>query len=99
MRVLTALAAVLLAAACQKADAPAAPAASAASPTEVAPAAAPAPAPSTTYGVVSEGEAITPAQALATLAANNGKTVRIAGTVSAVCPMRGWAKSPAPSCC
>jgi hypothetical protein len=88
MRVLTALAAVLLAAACQKADAPAAPApepAPTVAPAEVVPAAAP----TTTYGVVSEGPAITPAQALATLAANNGKTVRIAGIVSAVCPMRG----------
>jgi hypothetical protein len=83
MRVLTALAAVLLSAACQRADAPAAP------PPESAPAAAPAAAPTTTYGVVSEGPAITPAQALATLATNSGKTVRIAGTVSAVCPMRG----------
>jgi hypothetical protein len=84
MRVAAALAALLLAAACQKAEPAPASAASAAA----APAAAPT-ANRTTYGLVTVGPTMSPGAALASLDANDGKTVRIEGTVAAVCPMRG----------
>lgn len=87
MRVAAALAAVLvvlLTAACQKAEpAPAsAPSVAAAAPTA-------APVERTTYGLVTVGPTMSPGAALASLDAHDGKTVRIEGTVAAVCPMRG----------
>jgi hypothetical protein len=81
MRMRALLVGVLFSVACQKAE-PAAPPPSSAAPVAAAPAA-------TTYGTVSEGPALTPAQALAELDARDGKAVRVAGTVAAVCPMRG----------
>jgi hypothetical protein len=74
---------LLSSAACQKAE-PASPPV-AAEPAKAEPAA---PA-STTLGQVSEGPSLTPAQVLADVDGHAGKTVRVAGTVAAVCPMRG----------
>jgi hypothetical protein len=89
MRTRAVLVALLLSAACQKAE-PASPpvAAEPAAAARQAPAAQAAPA-STTLGTVSQGPSLTPAQVLADVDGHAGKTVRVAGTVAAVCPMRG----------
>jgi len=80
MRLCALLAALVLAAACSK---------DSSSTTASGPAAS-AHAPATsTYGRVSDGPTLTPAEVLANLDAHDGKVVRIAGTVAAVCPMRG----------
>jgi len=78
MRLGALFAALVLSAACSKQDA-------AAPPT---PQAQPTPA-SSTYGRVSEGPALTPAEILGNIDAHDGKVVRVEGTVAAVCPMRG----------
>jgi hypothetical protein len=43
----------------------------------------------TTYGVVTDGPTLTPAQVLAAIDEHDGKTVRVAGTVGEVCEKRG----------
>jgi hypothetical protein len=51
--------------------------------------AAPAPSPVATYGRVTDGPTVTPAQVLGQIDAYEGKPVRVEGTVAAVCQMRG----------